>query len=138
MTPETNVALYALAGVIFAALATLIGGVLRSRSDRETASTTARQADLAARFDDASELTKYIDERVEAKVAPLRDELARVKAESHEIQDAFRTWVSAVWLWHQRGRVGDLPMPPAAILSRLGLAHFVDEWPTEPQRRQQT
>lgn len=134
MTPEIVVAVFVLVGSLAATVAALIGGVLRSRSERETASTTARQADLAARFDDASELTKYIDERVEAKVAPLREELARVKRESHEIQDAFRTWVSAVWLWHQRGRQGELPMPPAAILTRLGLAHFVEEWPTEPSK----
>jgi hypothetical protein len=91
-----------------------------------------RQTGIAERFDDASELSKYIDARVEAKVAPIRDELATVKKESHEIQDAFREWVSGVWLWNKRGRVGDIPMPPTKILSRLGLGHFVDEWPTEP------
>lgn len=134
MSPEIIVGLFVLIGSLFATVAALVGGILRSRSDRETASTSAKQADLAARFDDASELTKYIDQRVEEKVAPIREELAKVKRESHEIQDAFRTWVSAVWLWHQRGRVGELPMPPVEILTRLGLSHFVDEWPTEPDR----
>jgi hypothetical protein len=91
-------------------------------------------AGIAERFDDASELSKYIDERVEAKVKPIRDQLGKVTRDSQEIQDAFRAWVSAVWVWHQRGRFGDLPMPPAQILSRIGLGHFADDWPTEPPR----
>jgi len=91
-------------------------------------------SDIAARFDDASELAKYIDERVEAKVKPIRDRLAEVEAESHELQNAFREWVSGVWLWNRNGRAGDLPMPPVKILSRLGLGHFVSEWPTEPKQ----
>lgn len=133
MSPEIVVALIAAAGVALGALAGLAGAWLRERRERKGQSETARQADLAARFDDASELAQYIDKRVEEKVAPIRAELERVKRESHEVQDAFRTWVSAVWLWHQRGRVGELPMPPEQILSRLGLSHFVNEWPTEPK-----
>ena len=138
MNPEIVVGFYALVGTAIAALAAFFGGVLRNRSERRVASTNAAQADLAARFDDASELAKYIDTRVEAAVAPLREELKKVKAESHEIQDAFRSWISGVWLWDQRGRKGDLPMPPQSILARLGLGNFVDEWPTEPPRTTST
>lgn len=134
MSPEIVVGAFVLFASLAATLATLIGVVLRLRAEKSTATTTATQADLAARFDDASELTKYIDTRVEAAVAPIRAELKRVKEESHEIQDAFRTWISGVWLWDQRGRHGDLPMPPVSILARLGLGNFVDEWPTEPPR----
>lgn len=95
-----------------------------------------RSADLAARWDDASELSQKmrdaIEREVERQVAPMRSELQKVKEEAHEIQGAFRTWVSAVWLWDVRGRPGDLPMPPTLILDRLGLGHFADQWPTEP------
>jgi hypothetical protein len=92
------------------------------------------QTGIAERFDDASELSKYIDERVEAKVAPLREKLRRVEQESGEIKGAFSRWVSAVWIWNQRGRFGEIPMPPTDILTRLDLGHFADDWPTEPTR----
>jgi len=87
---------------------------------------------LAERFDDASELAKYIREQVaeqveaevERRVAPIRKELQTIKAESHEMNDAVRAHVTQQWLWDQRGRPGSLPMLPAPILERLGLAHL--------------
>lgn len=124
MNGEALLAVIGVVGVLGGALLAFLGTRGKTQADA-----------VAARFDDASELSKYIDERVEAKVAPIRAELAGVKKESHEIQDAFREWVSGVWLWNKRGRVGDIPMPPTKILSRLGLGHFVDEWPTEPPQQ---
>lgn len=91
-----------------------------------------KQAGIAERFDDASELAKYIDARVEEKVKPIRERLAEVEAESQQIQNAFRVWISAVWFWNKRGRNGDVPMPPPLILARLGLDYVADDWPTEP------
>lgn len=126
--PLIAVAVIGLIGSLIAAVCLLLGGLAKNRSDRKIAGNT----DLASRFDDASELARYIREEVERQVTPIREELQQVKKDSHDIQDAFRTWVSAVWLWHQRGRVGELPMPPATILTRLGLGHFVEDWPTEP------
>lgn len=119
-----------ISGLVAVILAVL--GWLRFRPKDRVEVEAQKQVALSERFDDASSLAKYIDQRVEEKVKPIRDELERVKRENHEVSDAFRTWVSAVWLWHQRGRRGDLPMPPVAVLSRLGLAHFADDWPTEP------
>ena len=92
------------------------------------------QAGIAERFDDASELAKYIDARVEEKVKPIREQLASVESEAREIRASFRAWILAVWSWNTRGRSGDLPMPPQKILLHLGLEHFADEWPTEPPR----
>lgn len=91
-----------------------------------------RQASLSERFDDASELAKYIREEVERQVAPIRAELKTVKEESTEFHAAVRTRETQLWLWDQRGRQGALPMLPGPILERLGLGHLVDDWPTEP------
>lgn len=91
-----------------------------------------RSTDIAERFDDASELAKYIREEVERQVAPIRAELALVKQESTEFHAAVRTRETQLWLWDQRGRQGALPMLPGPILERLSLAHLVDDWPTEP------
>ena len=84
-----------------------------------------RQAALSERFDDASELTKYIDQRVEEKVAPIRAQLEALKVESHEMHDAVRARETQLWLWDQRGRDGALPMLPKPILERLGLIHLI-------------
>src|SRR3546814_738985 len=85
-----------------------------------------------SRFDNASELAKYVDERVEAKVKPVRDRLAEVEAKLRESQSTVRTWILAVLSWARRGKPGDVPIPPAALLTDLGLDHFIDDWPTEP------
>lgn len=125
MSPEIVVGLFVLVGSLVATIAALIGGILRSRSERVTATTSAAQADLAARFDDASQLAQYIREEVERQVAPIRAELQNVKSESHEMHDAVRARETQLWLWDQRGRAGELPMLPKPILDRLGLIHLI-------------
>lgn len=91
------------------------------------------QSGIAERFDDASELTKYVDARIEAAVAPLRKELEQVKTESHQMNDAIRARETQLWMWDQKGRLGDLPKLPDPILHRLGLGYFADaDWHTEP------
>lgn len=102
-----------------------------------------QSTDLSSRWDDASELSQKmreaIEKEVERQVAPIRTELEKVKAESHEIQNAFREWIIGVWKWGQRGRLGDMPMPPPQILHRLGLGYLADdEWHTEPTRFKET
>lgn len=97
---------------------------------RETtvAATSAQEAAIAARWDDASELAKYIREQIEAEVerqvAPFRRQLEQVKSESHEMNDAVRARETQLWLWDQRGRPGALPPLPVPILYRLGLGHL--------------
>jgi hypothetical protein len=83
-----------------------------------------RHLALAERFDDASDLARYIRDEVERQVAPIRAEMQTLKRESHEMNDAVRARETQLWLWDQRGRAGDLPMLPAPILERLGLAHL--------------
>lgn len=122
------------AGVAYAAYL----GFRGKKGDQQVASTTAQDTAISSRWDDASELAQYIRaevaQEVERQVKPMREKLAKVEKESHELQDAFRDWVVGVWKWNQRGRAGDIPMPPVPILARLGLSNFIDDWPTEPKR----
>lgn len=112
-------------------LASLIGVLLVHRAAQRRNSDAARREraqSMAEWRDDASDLARYINERVEAeverKVAPIRAELEKVRGESHEMNDAVRARETQLWLWNQRGRPGDLPALPVPILERLGLAHF--------------
>jgi hypothetical protein len=85
-----------------------------------------RDSSIAGRFDDASELAKYIREEVERQVAPIRERMEKMSKESHEMNDAVRARETQLWLWNQRGRRGDFPMLPVPILHRLGIAHLAD------------
>lgn len=104
-----------------------LGAVLVFISTRKRDAST----DLAGRFDDASELAKYIREQVEAEVerqtAQMRREMQQVKDESHQMNDVIRTRETQLWMWNHRGRPGDLPALPAQILTRLGLSHLIPD-----------
>ncbi len=107
-----------------------IGGLwyfLRTHRKSVIDAEVARQSALAERFDDASHLAEYIRAEVERQIEPIREELKKVKTESHEMHDAVRAHFTQLWLWDQRGRVGQLPMLPQAILHRLGLGHLLDD-----------
>ena len=103
-------------------------GFRGKKGETTVAATSAQEAAIAARWDDASELAKYIREQIEAeverKIAPIRDELNRVRSESHEMHDAVRARETQLWIWDQRGRQGNLPMLPAPVLNKLGLGHL--------------
>jgi len=117
--------LFILTGVIITAVLSLRG----KTREVTVAATTAQESAIAARWDDAVELSQQmrqaIEAEVERQVAPMREELRRVKDESHEMHDAVRARETQLWLWDQRGRPGDLPMLPSPILQRLGLGHLV-------------
>lgn len=103
----------------------LVVAFFRDRRTARSAEAANKDATIAARFDDASELAKYIRDEVEKQVAPLRKELAEVKAESHDMNTAFRTYAVQSWLWDTRGRFGNMPMLPLPILHRLGIGHLI-------------
>lgn len=135
MSEQISLGLLVLVGSLAGSFFLWLGTRGKTRAEAVTAKVAAEQADLAARFDDASELARYIDDRVEAKVAPIRQELARVKKEADEFAGAVRTRETQLWLWDQRGRAGALPMLPGPILITLGLGHLTEDWNTEPPER---
>lgn len=98
-----------------------VAGVITALATRQS----GKANEIAGRFDDASELAKYIREEVERQVAPIRAELERVKNESHEMHDAVRARETQLWLWDIRNRPGPMPTLPAPILRRLGLAYLI-------------
>lgn len=120
--------LITLAGTSAAALFVFLGTRGKTRAEAAASEVAAAQADMAARFDDASELAKYIREeverQVEIQVAPIRDKLKAVESESHEMNVAVRARETQLWLWDHLGRQGALPMLPKPILDRLDLIHL--------------
>jgi len=117
--------LFILTGVIITAVLSLRG----KTREVGVAAATAQESAIAARMDDAIELSAVmraaIEAEVERQVAPMREALQKVKDESREMHDAVRARETQLWLWDQRGRPGDLPMLPSPILQRLGLGHLV-------------
>lgn len=112
-------------GVAVAAWLALRG----KKGETKVAASAQADSSLASRFDDASDLARYVREQVEAEVerqvAPIRKELAIVKAESHEMNDAVRARETQLWMWEHQNRPGNLPTLPPAILHRLGLGHLI-------------
>lgn len=116
-------------GPLVGAVAVIVGAWLGFRGKKvetHVAAAGVQQNAVSERWDDASELAtrmrEYIAQEVERQVKPIREELERVKAESHEMNDAVRARETQLWLWDQRGRVGVMPMLPAPLLQKLGLA----------------
>lgn len=112
-------------------LGTLGGAYLVFRGKRgENKNVEAQNHNSAIgdRWDDAvglsSKMQEYITSEVEKQVAPIRERLAVVEAESHEMNSAFRTYAVQNWLWDSRGRLGSMPMLPLPILHRLGIGHL--------------
>ncbi|WP_295014224.1 hypothetical protein [uncultured Microbacterium sp.] len=121
MPVEWVVGIFGFLGVIVTALLTYVGTRGKTQTDA-----------IAARFNDASDLSKYIREQIEAEVerqvAPIRTQLESVKRESHEMHDAVRARETQLWFWDQRGRQGELPLLPTPILERLGLQFLITGW----------
>jgi len=111
--------------LVFLGVALTVWGSIRmKRGDNRLAAQAASQTDIAARFDDASQLAQYIRDEVERQVQPIRDEMQRVKAESHEMHDAVRARETQLWMWNIQGRSGQMPELPNPILTKLGIAHL--------------
>src|SRR5215217_1444672 len=95
-----------LGGGILMGLAAILTVFATRKRDRNT--------DLQERFDATSETAIYmraeIEKEVERQVAPIREELSKVKAESHEMNDVVRTREVRIWMWDHGGRRGDIPM----------------------------
>lgn len=111
---------------------TVWSSVRMKRGDQRLAETTAAQADIASRFDDASQLAQYIRDEVERQVQPIRVEMERVKQESHEMHDVVRARETQLWKWNIQGRSGEMPELPTPILEKLGIAHLSATAVAEP------
>lgn len=122
-----------LAALSIPSVAATLGGawfVFRGkRGENKNTAAANRNAAIGDRWDDASELaTKmrdYITAEVERQVKPIRDELAQVKTESHEMTVAVRSREVQLWMWNIQGRAGRMPELPHAILNKLGIGHLI-------------
>jgi hypothetical protein len=112
------------------------GGLLIGIASLVTAFATRsrdKNSDTKDRFEATSEMAKYmrdeIEKEVERQVAPLKRDLKTALDESHEMNNVVRSREVQLWMWDQSGRIGLLPMLPAAILIRLGLENLVPKVP---------
>ena len=120
-----------LAGAILTLCGTVVVAIFGFRGKKVEVNATEKQnteSAIGARWDDASELaTKmraYIEEEVEKQVAPIRQRLADVEAESHELAVAVRSREAQLWMWDIQGRAGHMPLLPATIYAKLGIGHL--------------
>lgn len=114
-------------------LALLVGGVLGGGGlGAVLVFVATRKKDkatvVAERFDDASELSKYIrveiDKAVDKAVAPLKAEIAKLREEQEQVHAAVRVREQSLWLWNFRNRVGPIPELPRETLEKLNLGHL--------------
>ncbi|MFD5599910.1 hypothetical protein ACFWHR_07610 [Leucobacter sp. NPDC058333] len=112
----------------------IIALVIAFFRDRRTARSTEasnQNTAIGERWDDVVGLSEkmqaFIAAEVEKQVAPFKKELAEVKAESHDMNTAFRSYAVQSWMWDNRGRLGDMPMLPLPILHRLGIGHLATD-----------
>lgn len=106
------------------------------RVDQEVEETkveaTATTAFLEGQLAFQEYVDKVVEKRVEAELTDVRaqmagfaTELADVKRESHEMNDAIRSRETQLWLWDNHyGRQGPIPALPEPILKRLGIGHL--------------
>ena len=84
----------------------------------------AKQSIFNERFDDASELAQYIQERIDLAIRPLQSEIDELKKDAHETHDAFRSFFTELWIWDWKGRNGPMPIFPELLLAKLKLGHL--------------
>ncbi|MBF4625555.1 hypothetical protein [Clavibacter sp. VKM Ac-2872] len=103
-------------------VAALITAFATRRRDRTT--------EIQDRFESTSELAKYmrdeVAKEVERQLTPIKEQLAVVTAESHEMNEAVRSREVRLWRWETGGRVGVIPQLSFPILERLGLNGLFD------------
>ena len=85
-----------------------------------------KQVTLSERFGDASDLDRYVNDRIEKALAPLRKEMSELRTASNRIHDAVRAFFTQLWVWDRDGREGPMPGLPPEILTELRLGHFLD------------
>jgi uncharacterized protein YdcH (DUF465 family) len=112
-------------GLLASALVATIAWLRFHNKDR-VETEAQKQVALSERFDDANQLTQYIQTQIENAVAPLRTEIENLKKASHRIHDAFRSFFTQLWIWDRDGRSGKMPAVPKDILAELRLGHFLD------------
>lgn len=70
---------------------------------------------------------------LQAEVTLLSGQMADMRRESHEMNDAIRARETQLWLWNIRERPGPMPQLPQPILARLGITHLSSDLEdTEP------
>jgi phage shock protein A len=101
------------------------------QSEETKVEATATDAFLKGQQAFSEFLERTVTERVAAAVATLQSEVtelqgevAAMRKESHEMNDAIRARETQLWLWNIRNRPGPMPALPAPILARLGISHL--------------
>ena len=126
MSDAVLVAIIMLAGSTVAGL----WAWLRGRRKSEVETEASKQVALSERYDDASDLAKYVQEQVKAAVeeavAPLRKQIEELKAQNHRVHDAFRSFFTKLWVWDRNGRIGQMPAVDPQLMEELRLAHLLE------------
>jgi len=132
-------------------VAGIVGGyflVRKTRVEAKTKETEVEATATSAFLEGQKAFQAYVNgvvvERVEAAVADLQRqvteleaEMAGMRKESHEMNDAIRARETQLWLWNIRNRPGPMPELPEPILHKLGITHlssFGDLEDTQPTR----
>lgn len=123
---------------VFAALAAFLGAYYLFRgknreieAQEDEAETQAVDAFLKGQQTFQAYVDGVVKARVDeatagfkAELSDMKVQMAAMRQESHEMNDAIRARETQLWLWNVRNRPGPMPLLPEPILIRLGLTHL--------------
>jgi len=103
--------------------------------EQETEETRVEASATDAFLKGQATFQEYVDTVVEKRVSAanaelqkqvsaLQTEMAAMRRESHEMNDAIRARETQLWLWNIRNRPGPMPELPMPILAKLGISHL--------------
>jgi hypothetical protein len=123
---------------IAAPIAMVLVGLFVYAKDRTANKIRAGEVDSKAAIDILAanvELNRYIDEKVEAAVAPIREEVRKLRDREAVVTAIIRRFFQRLFRWSEDGQDGPMPKPTDDEMKILGITDISDDTLTPAELR---